>query len=68
MSRGDFEGCIQARWITPCAQMPTSSGSRARWDRAELEKCETRILAGHAPDPIARGSRGPRRLKQEILP
>jgi hypothetical protein len=54
MGRGDFERCVQAGWIEPCAQMPTATGSRARFALADVERCEARIIAGVTPEPLSR--------------
>ena len=49
LNRGDFERCVRAGWIRPCVQMPTPKGFRARYSRADLEKCEARLAAGEQP-------------------
>ena len=61
MGRGDFERCVRAGWIEACAQMPSGGGSRPRFTRAALERCEARIAAGEVPrDPAAAQRRGAR--------
>ena len=49
LGRGDFERCIRAGWIEPCAQMPTPAGGRARFRLSDVEQCEARILGGEVP-------------------
>ena len=56
LNRGDFARCLRAGWIQPCVQMPTPKGFRARYSRADLERCEARLAAGEQP-----GDRSPLR-------
>lgn len=59
MGRGDFDRCIRAGWIEPCAQMPTKQGTRPRFTRASLERCESRIAAGEVPRDLTPNRRAP---------
>ena len=49
MGRGDFERCLRAGWIVPCVQLPSRKGSRPRFTRTDLERCEARLAAGEVP-------------------
>lgn len=53
MDRGDFERCIRAGWLTPCAHFPTEKGRTARYTLAAVERCEERIANGEVPEPLA---------------